>query len=59
MIFLPQPSSYQDTKDTLQLDNKENQQFSAVYLQSSTPKYSLPNIHGNSQDLGDIQEMLK
>jgi alpha-beta hydrolase superfamily lysophospholipase len=59
MIFLPQPSSYRDTKDTLKLDNKENQQFSPVYLQNSTPKYTIPNIHGNSEDLGDIQEMLK
>jgi pimeloyl-ACP methyl ester carboxylesterase len=28
-------------------------------LQNSTAKYTILNIHGNSEDLGDIQEILK
>jgi fermentation-respiration switch protein FrsA (DUF1100 family) len=59
MIFLPQPSSYQDTKDILKLKTRENQQISAVYLSNPTAKYTILYIHGNAEDLGDIQEILE
>ncbi|MBD2293561.1 alpha/beta hydrolase [Anabaena sphaerica FACHB-251] len=58
MIFMPQPSSYEDTKDTLKLKIRENQQISAVYLPNPTAKYTILYIHGNAEDLGDIQEIL-
>lgn len=59
MIFLPQPSSYQDTKDTIKLKNNENQQLSAVYLPNPRAKYTILYIHGNAEDLGDIQPVLE
>lgn len=59
MIFLPQPSSYQDTKDTIKLRTTENQLLSAIYLPNPTAKYTIMYIHGNAEDLGDIQEILK
>ncbi|MFM2062095.1 MAG: hypothetical protein RLZZ507_1765 [Cyanobacteriota bacterium] len=58
MIFLPQLSSYQDTKDILKLKNRENKQISAVYLQNPQAKYTVLYVHGNAEDLGDIQKIL-
>ncbi|TAF11209.1 MAG: alpha/beta hydrolase [Nostocales cyanobacterium] len=58
MIFLPQPSSYQDTKDIFKLKTGENQQISAIYLPNSTAKYTILYVHGNAEDLGNIQEIL-
>ncbi|BAZ81334.1 alpha/beta hydrolase [Sphaerospermopsis kisseleviana CS-549] len=59
MIFLPQPSSYEDTKDIIKLKTRENQQISAVYLPNPTSKYTILYVHGNAEDLGDIRATLK
>ncbi|MFM7369147.1 MAG: alpha/beta hydrolase, partial [Sphaerospermopsis kisseleviana] len=55
MIFLPQPSSYEDTKDIIKLKTRENQQISAVYLPNPTAKYTILYVHGNAEDLGYIR----
>jgi hypothetical protein len=39
MIFLPQPSSYQDTKEILKLTNTDKKKISAVHLLNFTAKY--------------------
>ncbi|GCL39664.1 hypothetical protein SR1949_47920 [Sphaerospermopsis reniformis] len=59
MIFLPQPSSYEDTKDIIKLKTRENQQISAVYLPNPTAKYTILYVHGNAEDLGHIRATLK
>lgn len=59
MIFLPQPSSYEDTKDIIKLKTRENQQISAVYLPNPSAKYTILYVHGNAEDLGDIRATLK
>lgn len=58
MIFLPQPASYQNTKDILKLSVTNNETISAIYLPKSQSLYTLLYIHGNSEDLGDIRPLL-
>ncbi len=58
MIFLPQPASYQDTKDILKLPVSHNEQISAIYLPNAQSAYTLLFIHGNAEDLGDVRPLL-
>jgi abhydrolase domain-containing protein 17 len=59
MIFLPRPSSYSDTPDILKLTTADDIQISAVYLPNQTATYTILYIHGNAEDLGDIQPRLQ
>jgi abhydrolase domain-containing protein 17 len=59
MIFLPQPSSYQDNQDILKLKNTDNKNISAIYLQNKQAKYTILYAHGNGEDLGDIKPHLQ
>ncbi|MBD2385692.1 alpha/beta hydrolase [Cylindrospermum sp. FACHB-282] len=59
MIFLPQPSSYEDTKKILKLTSAEKTTISAVHLLNPEAKYTILYAHGNAEDLGDIQEILQ
>lgn len=58
MIFLPQPASYQDTENILKLPVTDSEKISATYLPNPEADYTLLYIHGNAEDLGDIQPML-
>ena len=58
-IFLPQPSSYSDTSDILKITTHDQIQLSAVYLPNPASKYTIVYIHGNAEDLGDIQPVLQ
>jgi abhydrolase domain-containing protein 17 len=58
MIFLPQPASYQDTKEILKLAISSNEKISAIHLPNSQSAYTLLYIHGNAEDLGDIRYSL-
>lgn len=58
-IFLPQPSSYQDTSEILKLTSADNIQISAVYLPNRASRYTILFSHGNAEDLGDIQPVLE
>ncbi|MBD1995651.1 alpha/beta hydrolase [Leptolyngbya sp. FACHB-541] len=58
MIFLPQPASYQDTENILKLPVSDSEKISATYLPNPEADYTLLYIHGNAEDLGDIQPML-
>ncbi|MEO1401828.1 MAG: alpha/beta hydrolase [Cyanobacteria bacterium J06635_1] len=58
MIFLPQPASYEDTEAILKLSVTATEQISALYLPNADAKYTLLYIHGNAEDLGDIQPQL-
>jgi fermentation-respiration switch protein FrsA (DUF1100 family) len=59
MIFLPQPSSYQDTKEILKLTSAERTKISAVHLLNPTAKYTILYAHGNAEDLGGIKQILE
>lgn len=58
MIFLPQPVSYQDTKEILKVPVTQTEQISATYLPNAQATYTLLYIHGNAEDLGDVRPML-
>jgi fermentation-respiration switch protein FrsA (DUF1100 family) len=59
MIFLSQPSSYQDDPTILKLRSGENTNISATYLLNTQAKYTILYSHGNSEDLGDIKQILE
>ena len=59
MIFLPQPSSYQDSSSIIKLSNDDGTQLAAVYLPNRTSRYTILYAHGNAEDLGDIKPVLK
>ncbi len=59
MIFLSQPSSYQDDPTILKLRSGENTNISATYLLNNQAKYTILYSHGNSEDLGDIKQILE
>ena len=58
-IFLPQPSSYQDTREILKLRTPDQIQLSAVYLPNPASTYTILYTHGNAEDLGDIRPVLQ
>ncbi|WP_041565177.1 alpha/beta hydrolase [Nostoc punctiforme] len=59
MIFLPRPSSYQDNPKIIKLKSGENTNISATYLLNNQANYTILYVHGNSEDLGDIKEILE
>ncbi|MUG98993.1 alpha/beta fold hydrolase [Scytonema sp. UIC 10036] len=59
MIFLPQPSSYQDTKEIIKLTSTNRTKLSAIYLFNPSAKYTILYTHGNAEDLGDIHPILE
>lgn len=58
-IFLPQPSTYQDSKEILKLTTPDRIQLSAVFLPNPASTYTILYAHGNAEDLGDIQPVLE
>ena len=58
-IFLPQPSSYEDSNRILKLITKDGAKISAVYLPNPQAKFTIHYSHGNAEDLGDIQFVLE
>lgn len=59
MIFLPQPTSYQDTDEILKLPVTDTEKISALYFPNPKATFTLLYIHGNAEDLGDIRPWLK
>ncbi|MDZ8065451.1 MAG: alpha/beta hydrolase [Nostoc sp. DedQUE08] len=59
MIFLSQPSSYQDDPKILKLKSGKDTNISAIYLLNNQAKYTILYSHGNSEDLGDIKQILE
>lgn len=53
MIFLPHPSSYQDSAEILKITAVSGKKISAVYLPNPSAKFTLLVSHGNAEDLGD------
>lgn len=59
MIFLPQPSTYQDNNQILKLTTKDGVKISAVYLPNPQAKFTILYSHGNAEDLGEISPILE
>lgn len=53
MIFLPHPSSYQDSPEVVKISTAGGKKISAVYLLNPAAKFTLLVSHGNAEDLGD------
>lgn len=59
MIFLPPPSTYQDTKEIIKITSEDGTKLSAVHLLNPNAKYTILYAHGNASDLGTIQPRLE
>ncbi|MEH1925233.1 alpha/beta hydrolase [Nostoc sp.] len=59
MIFQSKPSSYEDDPKILKLTSGENTKISATYLLNNQAKYTILYSHGNSEDLGEIKQILE
>jgi len=59
MIFQAQPASYQDSREILKLTTADGVQISAIYLPNPRAKYTILYSHGNAEDLGDVQWVLR
>ncbi|MEH2053745.1 alpha/beta hydrolase [Nostoc sp.] len=59
MIFLSKPSSYEDDPRILKLTSGESTKISATYLLNNQAKYTILYSHGNSEDLGEIKQILE
>lgn len=59
MIFLPQPSSYEDTDEIIKLTSEDGTKLSAIHLLNPNAKYTILYAHGNASDLGTIQPRLE
>lgn len=58
-IFLPQPSSYTDDKTIIKLAVPSGEKISARYLLNPKASSTILYIHGNAEDLGDIESALE
>ena len=59
MIFLPPPSSYSDDESIIKLSAKNQEKFSAIYLENPDARYTLLYSHGNAEDIGQIRPLLE
>ncbi|WP_414622115.1 alpha/beta hydrolase [Calothrix sp. CCY 0018] len=59
LIFLPPPSTYQDTNEIIKLTSEDGTKLSAIHLLNPNAKYTILFAHGNGSDLGTIQPRLK
>ena len=58
MIFLPPPTTYDDTGQILKLDSAGAGQISAIHLPNPSAEYTILYSHGNAEDLGLVAPLL-
>ncbi|BAY84882.1 hypothetical protein NIES267_43800 [Calothrix parasitica NIES-267] len=59
LIFLPPPSTYQDTDEIIKLTSEDGTKLSAIHLINPDAKYTILYAHGNASDLGMIKPRLE
>lgn len=59
LIFLPPPSSYADTDGILKVTTSEGTTVSVRYLPHPEATYTVLYSHGNAEDLGTVEEILR
>ena len=59
LIFLPPPSTYQDTNEIIKLTSEDGTKLSAIHLSNPDAKYTILHAHGNASDLGMIKPGLE
>jgi hypothetical protein len=58
LIFRPQPPSYRDTDGIIKVPIHDGLRISAKYLPNPNASFTILYSHGNSEDLGDIEQTL-
>ncbi len=58
MIFLPPPSTYRDSAETVRLTTADGVRITASYLPNEHADYTILYSHGNAEDLGVIAPSL-
>ena len=59
IIFIPQPSSYQDTEEIIKLTSEDGTKLSAIHEINPNAKYTILYAHGNASDLGTIRPIIE
>jgi abhydrolase domain-containing protein 17 len=59
LIFLPHPSSYNDSPEILKLKSTNGSLIAALYLPNPAARFTLLVSHGNAEDLGDDRYWLE
>ncbi|MEM9922402.1 MAG: alpha/beta hydrolase [Cyanobacteria bacterium P01_D01_bin.50] len=59
IIFIPQPSSYQDTEEIIKLTSEDGTKLSAIHEINPNAKYTILYAHGNASDLGTIRPTIE
>jgi fermentation-respiration switch protein FrsA (DUF1100 family) len=59
LIFLPPPSSYQDSRDIVKLRTSDGKSISAIYLPNPAAKFTILYSHGNAEDIGNLRPWLE
>ncbi|MDQ3256311.1 MAG: alpha/beta hydrolase, partial [Acidobacteriota bacterium] len=59
VIFQPQRSSYQDTKQIRKLKTADGAIISALYLPNQSASHTVLFSHGNAEDLGTLSMFLE
>jgi len=59
IIFLPQPSSYEDGPTFLKIKTETDTQISALYLPDPKAEFIIIYSHGNAEDIGNIRLLLE
>lgn len=52
LIFLPPPASYSRTNELIQLQAKNGERITALYLANPESQYTILYSHGNAEDIG-------
>ena len=59
MMFLPHPPFYKDGTSIIKLVTDDGKHISAKYLKHDDSAYTILYSHGNSEDIDDIQSILR
>jgi fermentation-respiration switch protein FrsA (DUF1100 family) len=59
MIFYPQPSSYHDDAGITKLKTAGGKTISAMYLPNPQAQFTILYSHGNAEDIGDLEPLMK
>lgn len=57
-IFLPPPASYTNSAAIVRIETADGDRLTASYRPNPEATYTLLYIHGNAEDLGDIEPVL-
>jgi fermentation-respiration switch protein FrsA (DUF1100 family) len=59
LIFHPRRSTYKDGPEILKIKTRDGAEISALYLPSPNSEFAILYSHGNSEDMGNVREILE